>query len=255
MSNTLDSVIGTTQLYQDVELATAIAQLKSDPAQLQAFLQNTQSKVYDKITQQKTDTFQKVYGDLGRAGKVQEAVLMYNKRTQDLVAVQDDIYATQKEKTDAVVEDKQTAGRKGEMNEWTVNNKRDTLFVMSSLFIMLSAFLLFTGLWRMQMLSATTCLMMAVPLLLIFILIVVNRSQYTDILRNKRYWNKKDFPGKYGTVTSGCPSTSIASIAGGAQGLAAGAIGGVGSMMHSLGQNLTGAGENVQHTGQQLAAQ
>jgi hypothetical protein len=31
-------------------------------------------------------------------------------------------------------------------------------------------------------------------------MIVVNRSQYTDNLRNKRYWNKQIFEGKYGKI-------------------------------------------------------
>jgi hypothetical protein len=44
-------------------------------------------------------------------------------------------------------------------------------------------------------------------LILSFIFIVVNRSEYTDNLRNKRYWNKKTFEGKYGKIPlPNCPS-------------------------------------------------
>ena len=42
----LDQVIDYTKLFQDVELATAIGQLKQNPAQLQQFLQGQQGKVY-----------------------------------------------------------------------------------------------------------------------------------------------------------------------------------------------------------------
>jgi hypothetical protein len=206
MPVTLDSLIGNTQLNQDVELSTAIAALKNDPAKLQAFLQEQQDKVYRKIMKQKEGTFEKVYGDLSSAAHVQDAVLMHHKRTQELTAVQKEIYEKQKEHADAVVEDKQLAGRKSEMNEWTVNNKRDTLFVMSSLFIMLSGLLLLTGLYRMGLLGSTMWIALGIPLLVVFILIVVNRSQYTDRLRNKRYWNKQIFEGKYGTIPlPSCP--------------------------------------------------
>jgi len=206
MPTTIDDVIRTTQLYQDVELATAISQLKNNPSQLQAFLQNQQSTVYQKITQQKEDTFQKVYGDLQRATQVQEAVLMYNQRSKDLSQLQEEVYSTEKHKADSVVEDKQLAGRKSEMNEWTVNNKRDTLFVLSSLFIMLSGLLLFTGLWKVGVMSTTLWASLCLPLVLIFILIVVNRAQYTDQVRNQRYWNKKNTKAEEAAPAPSCAS-------------------------------------------------
>ena len=99
-----------------------------------------------------------------------------------------------------------TKERKNEMNEWTVGNKQDTLFVFSSLFIMLSGLLLITGLWRLGMISSYLWVAFAVPLLLIFILILLRRWRYTDVLRNKRYWNKQIFEGKYNKIAiPSCP--------------------------------------------------
>ena len=86
------------------------------------------------------------------------------------------------------------------MNEWTVNNKKDTLFVFSMLFIVISGLLLITGLLRLNMISNTFWMALSILMLLIFIFTVVYRSQYTDIYRDKKYWNRKLFPGKYGNV-------------------------------------------------------
>ena len=196
----LDQIIDFTKNYQDVELASAIGELKKNPGQLQRFLQSQQDHVYRDIVKQKDSTFQKVYGDLDRATKVQEAVLMYQKRTEDLSKIQKQVYDNQQTSANAVTQDKDLAGRKQEMNEWTVNNKNDTLFVMSSLFIMTSGLLLLTGLWRMGIISSYVWVFLGLPLIIIFIMIVVNRSQYTDNLRNKRYWNKQIFEGKYGKI-------------------------------------------------------
>ena len=196
----LDQTINYTKLNQDVELATAIAALKNDPVKLADFMQKQQNKVYQTIVKQKEDTFEKVYGDLDRSTHVQEAVIMYNKRTQDLAAIQKQIYENQKNSADAVSQDKQNSSRKSEMNEWSVQNKKDTLFVFSSLFLMLSGLLLLTVLWRMSLISSTLWVALGAPLILIFIFIVVNRSQYTDKLRNKRSWNKQIFEGKYGKI-------------------------------------------------------
>ena len=203
----LDQIINYTKNYQDVELASAIGELKKDPAQLQRFLQDQQNNVFREVVKQKDDTFQKVFGDLDRSAKVQEAVSMYQKRTQELSNIQQQVYDNQQESANAIIDDKSMAHRKHEMNEWTVNNKMDTLFVMSSLFIMLSALLLITALWKWGMISASLWVLLGAPLLLIFSLIVVNRSQYTDILRNKRYWNKQIFEGKYGKIPiPSCPN-------------------------------------------------
>jgi uncharacterized membrane protein len=205
-NTTIDDIAKNTKLYTDVELAAAVSALQ-DSGQLAAFINNQQANVYSNIIKQKENTFQKVYGDLTRAGQVQEAVLLYNKRTRDLASVQDQIYDNQKDSADAIINDKNMANRKTEMNEWTVNNKKDTLFVFSSLFIMLSGLLLFTGLWRMQMIGTAVCAILNICLIVVFVLILVNRYQYTEVLRNKRYWNKQIFEGKYGDVpTPLCPN-------------------------------------------------
>ena len=84
----LDQFIDYTKLFQDVELATAVGQLKQNPAQLQQFLQDQQGKVYTDIIKQKDSTFQKVYGDLTRATDSQEAILMLDKRNKELAQIQ-----------------------------------------------------------------------------------------------------------------------------------------------------------------------
>ncbi len=195
----IDQVIASANLYQDVELATAISALKN-AGQVTSFIQSQQSKVYNDIVKQKEDTFSKLYGDLERAGRVQESVLMYGKRTQQLAGVQDQIYDNQKNSADAIIDDHSLASRKTEMNEWSVNNKKDTLFVYSSLFVMLSGLLLLTGLLRMEMISTSLWIGIGLVLIIVFVLILVNRSHYTNMLRNKRYWNKQIFEGKYGKI-------------------------------------------------------
>jgi hypothetical protein len=199
MSN-LDQVIDYTQLFQDVELATAVGQLKQNPAQLQQFLQGQQGKVYEDVVKQKDSTFQKVYGDLNRASKAQEAILMLDKRNQELSEIQQQIYNNQSGQASAVTEDKNLAGRKYEMNQWSVGNKNDTLFVFSALFILLSALILLTVLWRMGMIGAGLCGGLAAPLIIIFVLIVIYRANFTNVWRDNRYWNRRTFEGKYGKI-------------------------------------------------------
>lgn len=199
MSN-LEQIIDYTKLFQDVELATAVGQLKQNPAELQQFLQDQQGKIYSDVTKQKDSTFQKVYGDLNRASKAQEAILMLNKRNEELSNIKQQIYQNQEKSASAITEDKNLAGRKYEMNQWSVGNKKDTLFVFSALFILLSALILLTVLWRMSILSAGLSGALSAPLIIIFIMIVIYRAKFTNVWRDKRYWNRRTFEGKYGKI-------------------------------------------------------
>ena len=185
----INDIINFTNLLQDVELATALNNL--NPTEKLAYITNQQNNVFTKIINQKEDTYNKVYGDLDIATQAQISNLRYGERTRDLSRVQTQIYNNQKESVHAVNNDKNLSGRKMEMNEWTVNNKNDTLFIYSSLFIMLSGLLLITVLWRMGAISYYLWLGLGVPLVIIFILTLLVRLQYTNTLRNNRYWNNK----------------------------------------------------------------
>lgn len=195
MSN-LDSLINSTVLYQDIELAAALSKFRESPAELQAFLQKQQSSVYRDIIKQKGNVFSKVYGDLNRAAKSQESVLMYNERNKQLSSMQDKVFNNQKSMASGMIDDQNLASRKNEMNEWSVGNKNDTLFVYSALFISLSALLLCVVLWKMQIISGYFSGSLMGLILGIFVLILFNRSQYTSNKRDQRYWNRKNFGGK-----------------------------------------------------------
>ena len=230
----LETTIRNTQTLQDIELAEAVNRLKSNPTELRAWLQSQQDRVYREIVQQKENTFNKVYGDFHRASKVEESILMHNKRAQELSDMVDGVYRNQEASAQAILHDKDLATRKNEMNEWSVGNKQDTLFVFSSLFLLLSGLLFLTALWRMGWIRPSLWVSFAMPLVIIFILIVFRRWQYTDSMRNKRYWNKQIFEGKSKKIPlpscpefmmppENTPSPSVASPASGStQGAGAG---------------------------------
>ena len=153
--------------------------------------------------------------------------------------------------------DKNMATRKHEMNEWSVGNKNDTLFVFSSLFIMLSALILITVLWRMKMISSYLWVMLGAPVIIIFVLIVINRSQYTDVLRNKRYWNKQIHEVEYGKIPLPLCPGAVEAIQGGVQSLGEGVVGGlnvIGQGISTVGSGLSGVGGNIQYAASQANA-
>jgi len=238
----LNQIIDYTQLFQDVELATAVGQLKQDPAQLQQFLQGQQGKIYEDVVKQKDSTFQKVYGDLNRASQAQEAILMLDKRNQELMEITQQIYNNQQGQASTVVDDKNLAGRKYEMNQWSVGNKGDTLFVFSSLFILLSSLTLITVLWRMGLLGGGAVGILAAIFIIIFVLIVINRSNFTNVWRDNRYWNRVNFSGKYGKIPLPlCP------------GALSGIESGLGSLESDIQSGISSAGQAIASGAQTVA--
>ena len=205
-----ENIVNNAKLAQDLELSSYVNEIKSDPQKLQIFLASEQARIISSVKRQKEDTFDKVYGDFQRTEKIQDSILKYKNRSKELSQLHDNIYDNQKDTADSIVHNKNTNNRKYEMNEWTVNNKKDTLFVLSALFVAISLLLLLTILLHMNIISAAIWSFTGAIAIIIFILIVVNRAQYTNQLRNKRYWSKKRFDGQYAKIPSICPSVAPA---------------------------------------------
>jgi hypothetical protein len=194
-TNTIPYFINQINITQDAELAAFVNQLKSNTQQWASFVNDQENKIYKDIKKSKNDTIGKIMSDAGMHSDTLYSYLQQRKRSNELATLLKDQLADRKKGAEAIVEDKHLATRSNEMNEWTVGNKQDTLFVFSSLFIMLSGLVLLTVLWRMGTISSSVWVLLGAPLILIFVLILARRYFYTAHLRNKRYWNKQIFEG------------------------------------------------------------
>jgi len=242
--------------FQDVDLDDALGPYMNDPVKLQQFLQSQQDRVFKDIIAKKDSNFENVYGNLTSTGNVNKSSIL----NKTMLNANKQLYQSQKNAADSILYDRDLANRKYEMNEWSVNNKKDTLFVFSMLFIMLSGLLLITGLWKLNILNSSMWMLFAIPLIIIFIITIIYRSQYTNVYRDKRYWNRKSFGGKYGKVPiPTCPGAfdSIRSgidsanknIRGGILNITQGAA----STTQSLAANVGSFAKNIADTSAQVA--
>jgi hypothetical protein len=198
------------QLFQDIELSRALSQLKQNPQALQAFLQQSQSKLYNDITTAKDDTIQKVYGDLQRASDTGNAIYYYFKRNKDLDKIQTQLYNSQKGAADAVIHDRDLAKRQYEINQWSSSNKMDSLFVYSQLFIILCTVSLLVFVGYNGILPPMAIAIISFIVIVIFVFTIVNRSQYTNFLRDGRFWNRRKFPVYNPVPTPNICDTNVA---------------------------------------------
>jgi len=145
------------------------------------------------ISTQKTQAFNAAYGDLQNNTNALHALYYYGLRNADLSGAQNIAIDTLQTSAKQLIHDQQLAKRQNEVNQWTASNKLDTLFVYQQLLIILCATIILLYLMKRGLLSTTVFLILVTIMGLIFIFTIVNRVQYTNKLRDGRFWNKRRF--------------------------------------------------------------
>jgi hypothetical protein len=170
-------------------------------SQLTDFINARKSELYNTVTREHSDNFEKVHGDLIRAGDTLKNTQYYHVRNNDLNDLQNYIYDSAKSKADAVTFDNQIAKRQFEMNEWTVGNKQDTLFFMQLTLIGLTLYAPLLYLNRIGMFPSSTLYAIGFLIFVALVLTFVVRYQYTDKSRDYTFWNRRRFAQMGGPPT------------------------------------------------------
>ena len=134
------------------------------------------------------------YGELKANTNALHGLQYYLKRNMQLNKVQEDIIGTVKAQAAAIQEDQNMAKRQNEINEWEAGNKRDTLFIYQMMLVCLSITIILAYLMSIGLISGTLFYGLVFALLAILIFTIVNRAQYTNSIRDRRFWNKRRFP-------------------------------------------------------------
>lgn len=181
---------------QDVELANAMTELKNDPAKLSDFISQRKGELYNSVSKEHSDNYEKVYGDLIRSGDTIKNITYYHVRNKDLHNLQDSILNSAENNAQAAVYDSQIAKRQFEINEWTSENKRDTLFFMQLALIGLTLVAPLLYITRIGLMPYSVFSGLSFLILVALVLTFVVRYQYTNVWRDMRFWNRRRFPQK-----------------------------------------------------------
>lgn len=196
-----EKTVQNTLTLQDLQLAQNITNLKNDPAKLNAFISARRNDLYNTVTKEHSDTFQKVYGDLERATNTQNSIFYYFVRNKDLDLVEKQVYDKASADAANAQHDNHLAKRQYEVNEWTSNNKLDTLFIFQMILIALTLTAPMLYLQRIGLIPMTVFVGVTSIFLLAIIFTIVVRAQYTIFTRNTRYWNRRRFASMGGPPT------------------------------------------------------
>lgn len=172
-----------------------IAQLQDLRArgQLQGQLANSGSELLNTIFTAKDSNAKKVMGDLGRSIDNQKVTYYYYQRNKDLLNLGDIPLKRLETDANAAKHDKELAQRQYEINQWTSGNRADTLFVYQIIFLTVLVLAILTGMWRSGIVSTGFLSLMTTLAIIINVLVIIRRAQYTIFTRDQRYWNKRNF--------------------------------------------------------------
>ncbi len=199
---------------QDVQLANAMNTLRAVPSKLNQFITDRKSELYNTVTREHSDNFKKVFGDLTRASNTTKNILYYHVRNKDLDSLQQKVYENARGSADAAMMNSQNAKRQVEMNDWSAENKRDTLFVLQLTFIVLTITAPLLYVQRMGLVPSSVFYGVIGLLIIAVILTIAVRAQYTSKSRDQRFWNRRRFASMGGPpVTPTCQEpTGLADV-------------------------------------------
>ena len=176
------------------QVATSQSLSTQNLQELQTYVQQAQQNLYNDVTGKKDAAMASAYGELKANTNALHGLQYYLKRNVQLNKVQEDIVGTVKAQASAIEEDQNMAKRQNEINEWEAGNKRDTLFVYQMMLVGLSLTIILAYLMSIGIIGSYLFYGLTLVIVLIFIFTIVNRAQYTNAIRDRRFWNKRRFP-------------------------------------------------------------
>ena len=187
----IESSNNLTRLVQDVQYSSALREMT--PEQKDTYFRSQKNELMNNILAEREGTFTKMHTDAQRNNAIQTSLLFYQQRNQDLKEMGGAFDGQNKAAIQTAKYNNDLATRQYEINEWSYNNKMDTLFVFQLLFVSLALTTLFVYLSRIGLFGNALLGLLVAILLVIVILVLVVRAIYTARTRDQRYWNRRQF--------------------------------------------------------------
>lgn len=185
--------IPTTLVSQDLERLKFAQNLRANPADYSAYVNERVNTMTDEVFNRKRTTFQKAQIDLGRYMDMDHNANFYKARSGDVDRMSDILGANNKRIEQGLKADKDISKRQFEINEWYNYNKLETLFFLQVFFIasLSMAIIIF-----LQKNSTLTPALAALLTGIVFVAVAglgVYRYYYTRSTRDKRLWHRRYF--------------------------------------------------------------
>ena len=188
------SLIQQTEILSDMELQAYLGSL-TGPEHSSFTAQNIQDAV-NRVKSIKEQRFMNMTDQITGADNNLTSAAYYLARTSDLNNMARDIDEVASKQVSVIDMNSGLATRQHEINEWSNENKLDTLFFMQILFITLTFISVLVFLQSRGTLPPTLFFIFTSIACLIALTTLIIRARYTNVIRDSRYWHKARFPSK-----------------------------------------------------------
>lgn len=208
----VNTLIDQTQVLSDMELQSYLASLAAN-GQRATFTAENVGAAIQKVKDQKNNQIQAMLTNVTGADNTITSAAYYLARTQDLNSMASNVDSIAAKQASVIDINKSLVNRQYEINEWSNENKLDTLFFMQVLFItiMFISGLLF--LRSSDMIPPMLFFILVSIASVTSVLVILSRVRYTNVLRDSKYWHRARFPtmpNKFPTVAkppANCPAS------------------------------------------------
>lgn len=181
-------------LYQDLEKIRFSENLRKNPSDYSAFVNERVDQMTNEAFHRKRTAFQKAQIDLARYMDMDHNANFYRTRNADLERLQKAIEDNNNRIASQIGADKDNSKRQYEINEYFYHNKLETLFFLQLFFISTLAMAIILYLQKTGMLTAKMAGLLTVLLILVVLITGIYRYTYTSQTRDKRLWHRRYFP-------------------------------------------------------------
>jgi len=180
-------------VYEDLERLQFSKNLRSDPQQYSAYVQERVQTLTDEVFNRKRAAFQKAHIDLARYMDMDHNANFYKARSGDVDRLTDGIGANNDRIKQALARDKDVSRRQFEINEWYNYNKLETLFFLQVFFIVSLLMAIIIFLQKNGTLTGSMAGLLTTLLFLVVAGLGVYRYYYTRRVRDTRLWHRRYF--------------------------------------------------------------
>ncbi len=207
MANQYGDVTQFVNDLQEYENVLASNLLALDEEELNKYTTAQKERLLEATFNEKSSAFNKVFMDAAQANDTANNIYYHYQRGKEALDANEKLYGQAKKNLEVATYNTDLGKRQFEINEWAVQNKRDTLFVYQFIFITVLVLAVITGFWKYGMIPTGVFGLLIFVLVFVLGCTIAYRAIYTDQIRNKFYWNRRDF-GRMGAppVAPVCPS-------------------------------------------------
>jgi hypothetical protein len=185
----IDNVLNAQELQQ-VQFSQS---LQRDPGQYQAYVKGKVQTLMDETLNTKRSAFQKAHIDAGRYMDMDHNAQLYKTRSDDVGKLQDAIEKSNNLYLQNIEKDKNLSRRQVEINEYSYNNKLETLFFLQLLLMTVLLLTLVAYLHKSAIVGNTVAGILSIFVLLIIVGVGIYRWNYTNSTRDGRFWSRRYF--------------------------------------------------------------